>query len=130
MKDKTTHAGPALVFVYNADSGVFNTLADAAHKIFSPQTYRCNLCALTHSAVRMRKEWKRFLAGLDSPMEFLHADELKVRYGVAGIPLPAIFQRDGESLEVLFGADAINACRTMDDLKRLILGVTPVKVQS
>ena len=129
MGDDTARARPALVFVYNADGGVFNTLADAAHKIFSPRTYRCNLCALTHSAAGTRKEWKRFLDGLDSPTEFLHADELKARYGVTGIPLPAIFQREGESLNVLFGADAINACRTMDDLKRLILGVMPVKAQ-
>lgn len=127
MEESTTHTRRVLVFVYNADSGVFNTLADAAHKIFSPQTYRCNLCALTHSAVGMQKEWKRFLDSLDSPMEFLHADELKTRYGIAGVPLPAIFRKEGESLEVLFGADAINACRTMDDLKRLVLSATPVK---
>lgn len=112
---------PGLVFVYNADSGVFNTLADAAHKIFSPRTYQCNLCALTHSAVGMRREWKRFLDGLDRPLEFLHADELKARYGVEGVPLPAVFQRDGERLEELIGAASINACRTMDELKRLIL---------
>ena len=112
---------PALVFVYNAESGVFNTLADAAHKIFSPRTYRCNLCALTHSAIRMRKEWREFLDGLGTPLEFLHADELEKRYGVRGVPLPAIFKRDGGSIEVLAGADAINACKTMDDLKRIIL---------
>lgn len=129
MGESSTHTRRALVFVYNADSGAFNTLADAAHKIFSPRTYRCNLCALTHSAVGMRKEWRRFLDGLDSPTEFLHADELKARYGVAGVPLPAVFRKEGESLEVLFGADVINTCRTMDDLKRLILGVTPVKTR-
>jgi hypothetical protein len=121
MDDRSRHARPALVFVYNADSGVFNTLADAAHKIFSPQTYACNLCALTHTAIGMRREWKRFLDGLDSPPEFLHADELTARYGVEGVPLPAVFKRDGERLEVLVGADSINACRTLDDLKRLIL---------
>ncbi|HEY0171018.1 MAG TPA: hypothetical protein VGB98_08340 [Pyrinomonadaceae bacterium] len=119
--DKSRHARPALVFVYNADSGVFNTLADAAHKIFSPQTYRCNLCALTHTAVGMRREWKRFLNGLDAPPEFLHADELRARYGVEGVPLPAVFKRGGEKLEVVAGAESINACRTLDDLKRLIL---------
>jgi len=27
-----------LVFVYNADSGMFNTLTDIAHKVFSPKT--------------------------------------------------------------------------------------------
>ena len=111
----------ALVFVYNADSGVFNTLADVAHKIFSPQTYACNLCALTHSTFGMRDEWKRFLDGLDRPLEFLHADELAARYGLSGVPLPAIFRREGESLKVLADADAVNACRTLDDLKRLVL---------
>jgi hypothetical protein len=121
MENQSKRTRPALVFVYNADSGVFNALTDVAHKIFSPQTYRCNLCALTHSAVGMRKEWRRFLNGLDAPLEFLHADELKARYGVAGVPLPAIFKRDGENIEVLVGADSINACRTMGDLKRLIL---------
>ncbi len=121
MEKQPQRTRDALVFVYNADSGVFNTLADAAHKIFSPQTYGCNLCALTHSAIGMRREWKRFLDGLDGPLEFLHADELRERYGVAGVPLPAIFKTGGGDLEVLVGADSINACRTMDDLKRLIL---------
>ena len=121
MEKKSQHTRPALVFVYNADSGVFNALADAAHKIFSPQTYQCNLCALTHSAVGMRKEWKNFLGRLDAPLEFLHADELRSRYGVEGVPLPAVFERDDSKLKVLVPADSINACRTLDDLKRLIL---------
>jgi hypothetical protein len=111
----------ALVFVYNADSGVFNALADAAHKIFSPRTYACNLCALTHTALGMRAEWKSFLEGLGRPLEFLHADELKSRYGLEGVPLPAVFERDDRSVRLFVGADAINACRTLDDLKRLIL---------
>lgn len=113
--------GRALVFVYNARSGVFNALADAAHKIFSPGTYACNLCALTHNAVGVRGEWKRFLEGLGAESEFLHADELESRYGLRGVPLPAVFERDGGGLRVLFSADAINACATMDELKRLIL---------
>ena len=121
MEKQSQQTKPALVFVYNADSGVFNALADAAHKIFSPQTYRCNLCALTHTAVGMRGEWRRFLDGLDAEQEFLHADELKARYGVEGVALPAVFIREGAGVEVLFGADSIDACRTLDDLKRLIL---------
>src|SRR5687767_4764428 len=113
--------GGALVFVYNAGSGVFNTLADAAHKLFSPQTYACNLCALTHSTFGMRDDWRRFLDGLGRPLEFLHADELEARHGLSGVPLPAIFRRDGDGLTVLADADAINACRTLDDLKRLLV---------
>ena len=35
-------------FVYNADGDVFSLVGDFAHKIFSPKTYNCNLCAITH----------------------------------------------------------------------------------
>ncbi|HEX8352846.1 MAG TPA: hypothetical protein VF611_08105 [Pyrinomonadaceae bacterium] len=126
MKE-TRPARAALVFVYNADSGVFNALADVAHKIFSPGTYACNLCALTHTAVGMRGEWRQFLDRLGRPLEFLHADELGARYGVSGVPLPAVFRKEGERLEVLAGADAVNACRTLGDLKRLILDACAVE---
>jgi hypothetical protein len=120
MEKRNDQPKQALVFVYNADSGLFNTVADVAHKVFSPKTYRCNLCALTHSTFGMRQSWKQFLAELDRPLEFLHADELKSRYAVSGVPLPAIFKKEGERLELLIDADSINSCRTMDDLKRLI----------
>ena len=111
---------PTLIFVYNADSGLFNTMADVAHKIFSPATYACNLCALTHTTFGMRQDWKQFLETLDRPLEFLHADELRSRHGVADVPLPAVFKQEGAKLTVAIDADAINACRTLDDLRLLI----------
>lgn len=112
---------PALIFVYNADSGLFNTLTDIGHKIFSPQTYSCNLCALTHSNFGMRKQWKQFIESLDRPIEFLHADELKTRYGVDDLPLPLVLEKRDEKLETLLDADSINACRDIDDLKQMIV---------
>jgi hypothetical protein len=121
MAEGSGESGAALVFVYNADGGVFNTLADAAHKIFSPRTYACNLCALTHGAVRMRGEWKQFLEGLGRPLEFLHADELASRYGLKGVGLPAIFTKGGGGLKLLAGADSVNACRTLSELEGLVL---------
>jgi len=121
MVKGSDNTAAALVFVYNADSGIFNAVADAAHKIFSPRTYQCNLCALTHSALGMRREWKHFLEGLGVPLEFLHADELRARYGLTGVPLPAIFRRRGEGLAAFAGADEINACRTGGELKQLIV---------
>ncbi|HEX8459577.1 MAG TPA: hypothetical protein VF656_19950 [Pyrinomonadaceae bacterium] len=116
---------PTLVFVYNAESGLFNTLGDVAHKILSPETYACNLCALTHTAFRVRREWTEFLESLDARTEFLHANELRERYGLTNLPLPAILRRrydDGDttSLEEFIPATAINSCRTLDELKRLI----------
>ena len=120
MEKKDDHSKPALVFVYNAESGLFNAVADMAHKAFSPQTYQCNLCALTYSTFGMRKNWKRFLETLARPLEFLHADELKNLYGLSGLRLPAIFNKEDERLELLIDADSINMCRTIEDLKRLI----------
>jgi len=111
---------PALVFVYNADGGLFNALTDLAHKILSPQTYACNLCALTYSHTGMRDEWKQFLEDLDRPVEFLHRDEIKKIPDLDLVELPAIFRRQDEHLSLWIGADAINACKTLDDLKRLI----------
>lgn len=111
---------PTLVFVYNADSGVFNLLTDIAHKAFSPQTYSCNLCALTHSTFGMRKEWKQFLETLNCDFEFLHADELKEQYKILSVPLPAIFMKNGEELKLWLGADSVNSCQTLDELKSLI----------
>lgn len=118
--ERTDQSNPALVFVYNAESGLFNALTDMSHKILSPGTYQCNLCALTYSTFGMRKSWKRFLEALDRPLEFLHADELKKRYGVSDIPLPAIFKKKGGSMKLLIGASEIDSCRTIDDLKRLV----------
>jgi hypothetical protein len=53
-----------LLFVYNADSGLAAALFDSAHKLLSPQTYACNLCALTHGLARGRPShrtirWRR-----------------------------------------------------------------------
>lgn len=110
----------SLVFVYNANSGLFNTVADAAHKVISPQTYGCNLCALTHSTFGMRKSWQEFLAALDVPLEFLHADELQKLYSITGLELPAIFRKQGKLLRLLIAADLINRCLTIDELKQLV----------
>src|SRR5205085_12170638 len=96
----TDQALSALIFVYNAESGLFNALSDMAHKLISPETYQCNLCALTYSAFGMRKSWKQFLETLDRPIEFLHADELKQQHGVANVALPAIFITEGRGLKL------------------------------
>ena len=110
-----------LVFVYSADSGLFNALGDIAHRVFSPHTYPCNLCGLTYSIFGMRREWAQFLLSLDTPFEFLHRDELKERYGIEGEPLPAIFVNDGEKLSVWITASEIDSCKNLDNLKRMIM---------
>jgi hypothetical protein len=115
-------ATPMIIFVYNADSGIFNTLTDIAHKVFAPESYSCNLCAITYGNFAMRTEWKEFLEGLEAGFEFLHRDELAERYGMTEVQLPAIFRKPGDALELWISAEEINACRSIDDLKSLITG--------
>jgi len=111
---------PVLVFVYNADSGFVNTLLDIGHKIVSPQTYSCNLCAITHSTFSIRDEWKRFVDDLKIPIEFLHRDELSRQYGIHGAALPAVFRKTDDGLEVWISREEINRCRSLDELKQLV----------
>lgn len=68
----------------------------------------------------MRKDWKEFVENLRRPVEFLHADEAKARYGVEGLSLPLILTKDDEALKTLVDASSINECRSIEDLKRLI----------
>ena len=112
---------PTLIFVYNADSGLFNTLTDMAHKIFSPQTYQCNLCAITYGNFAIRKEWQEFLQTLDAELEFLHRDELKGRYALDDVELPVIFSKGATGLQIWITAEEINHCRDLAALKTLIV---------
>jgi hypothetical protein len=116
----TDRAKPKIIFVYNADSGVFNLLTDIAHKMFSPQTYACNLCAITHSNFGMKKEWKEYLDSLDNPLEFLHADEFKSKYQSEKVNLPAMFIEENGSLMPIASADQINESKSIEDLKSII----------
>jgi|GEM_PF-250997 len=113
-------ASTALVFVYNADAGVFNALGDLAHKMLSPETYSCNLCAITYAPLGMRKRWKRFLESLPVAVRFLHRNELPEQAAIAGAPLPAVFLDRGGFLAPWIGAEELNACENLDDLERLI----------
>ena len=109
-----------IIFVYNADSGLFNTVTDIAHKIFSPSTYACQLCALTHSHFSVKEEWQSFLKELSQPLEFLHKDEFLQAYPDKKFDYPVILQMNEAVLDVLIDANALSQCKSLDELKKLI----------
>lgn len=112
---------PTLLFVYNADSGLFNTVTDIAHKILSPQTYSCNLCALTHGHFKVREDWVKFLETLDADCEFLHRDEFTTAYGPMDIALPTIFKKTPDGLLPLIDAATLRNCASLNELKKLLV---------
>lgn len=79
-----------LIFIYNANGGVLSALGDMVHKIVSPATYPCSLCALTYGPVAMRDEWRRFLNRLSVPHLFLYRDEFRHDLDRRDLALPAI----------------------------------------
>jgi len=105
-----------IVFVYNADSGLFNLLSDMAHKFISPDTYNCQLCMLTHGHLGMRDQWSEYLKTLKGKVEFLHRDEFVKKYPEHDAELPALFLRRDSATELLVGASTIQSCATMDIL--------------
>jgi hypothetical protein len=106
----------ALLFVYNADSGLLNSVRDQVHKTVSPSTYRCNLCALTYGGLGMRRSWARFTADLDLRVEFLHRDELSHQYGIDDVELPTLLLWDGGEASLLIPAEEMNDIPTLDEL--------------
>jgi len=109
-----------MVFVYNADSGVFNTLTDIAHKLISPASYQCNLCNLTHGYFSARDVWVDFLRELDSDIEFLHRDEYIRQYGESDVDLPAIFVKENDELKLWVDKAVIEKMTSTDDLMEMI----------
>ena len=110
-----------LVFVYNADRGFFNMMAEISHKVLSPSTYPCNLCALTHGAFSMRKEWRDFLAKIKPPLTFLHRDEFRKEFKLED-DLPAIYIKDlrTDNLRPFIDASTLKTLTGLEDLKHMI----------
>ena len=109
-----------LLFVYNADSGLFNTMADIGHKIFSPETYSCALCALTHGYFTERREWREFIESLECDCRFLHRDEFVQAYPDLESDLPAVFRFVDDNPVLCATPEAIRKCRSLEALKLLI----------
>ena len=65
-----------LFFCYNANSGFFNGVLHFLHKTFSPNTYECNLCAITFT-YKMKENWKSFVTKYPYEINFVHLNHLK-----------------------------------------------------
>ena len=117
-----------LVFVYNGDSGFFNTVEDYFHKIIKPLTYQCNLCAVTYGNLGMKKEWKEFIEGLDIPVEFLHRDEFKARHSNEEAKFPSAFFLKDSKLSPFITREEMIQIKTLDELI-IIVGKKLIEIQ-
>ena len=105
-----------LLFVYNADTGLFNTMADIGHKIFSPDTYQCDLCQLTHGYFSERNQWREFIEKLEIDCRFLHRDEFHKQFPGQPDALPAIFIQTENDLKACIDAEQLKQINNLDEL--------------
>lgn len=104
-----------LIFVYNAKSGKFNTILDIAHKLLSPESYSCKLCALTHGTFSEQNAWKTFKSEVNISMMFLHSDEFEAKFDKAEFIYPVILSEHYSSLKTFMSANDINTIKTLED---------------
>ena len=105
-----------IIFVYNADSGFFNTVSDIAHKITSPETYECELCALTHGYFKIKDQWQQFIKNIDQEFVFYHRDEFEKAHGKQCEALPAVFVETDDGLEVLINKETLSDLKDVQQL--------------
>jgi len=108
-----------LIFVYNANGGIYPGIADFAHKTFSPSTYPCNLCYLTFGTFSMKKEWKDFLATLPVEKSFYHKDDFKRRFDYAG-GYPVILFSNEQATGIFISAAELNSLQSLQQLISLV----------
>lgn len=113
-----------LIFVYNAKSGIANTVIDSVHKIVSPSTYDCNLCAITYGIVSEDALWKTFRKNSVHDMIFLHADEFQNKYRSKWLPkyeFPIVLIEQNGELDIYITAEEINKMKNAEKLIEKIM---------
>ena len=117
-----------LIFVYNADSGLLNSLNDFAHKILSRFTYPCQLCALTYGSFSMKQDWKSFLETLPFEIVFIHKDEFIQQYKI-DLAFPVILIKTDDRIKPFVTKEEIESCQSLQQLKDMILFKTSMHDQ-
>jgi hypothetical protein len=113
-----------IIFVYNANSGKVNAVLDSMHKITSPSTYTCNLCAITFGVFTEDALWKTFRENSELCMEFYHRDDFEKEFKSKWLPkfdFPVVLSENNEDLEVFLSSDELNAFTTSEDLIEAIM---------
>lgn len=109
-----------LVFIYNADSGVWNAIADSIHKFVNPDTYPCKLCGITHGYFGEKKQRHEFLEQLTLPVEFYHKDEIK-KLPYTPPELPCVLCIQDEQITWKVSGDDRGKLQTLDDLIKTLM---------
>lgn len=110
-----------LIFIYNAESWLWNAISESIHKFVSPETYPCALCDITHGNFWAKKQWNTFLKTIQIPVAFYHKDEIinKPYFSKLSLPCVALIDENnkiGRSIQW----DERKTIQSLDDLINII----------
>lgn len=112
-----------LLFIYNANSGKVNTYLDALHKVISPNSYKCDLCNITHGIYAERPSWKKFRKESNLDLQFLHLDEFQKQYASKfgnKFTFPIILSENATGLEVFISSEELKHLKKPEALIEII----------
>lgn len=108
--------------IYNADGGLVGEVRYVVGHLLG--TAECALCDITHSPVRRKPEWDRFVTRLGIPFIVLHRNELDdaLTAAVHGETLPVVVahRADGSIGTVLTAADLTALDGSVEGLERAL----------
>ena len=84
------------VFVYDADSGLINSILNSASRACIPNGEHCALYTLT-LPIGGQRRWTQIIASLGGRVEFLYRDQLATRFGSVEAQPPVILHRRGSA---------------------------------
>lgn len=116
-----------LIFVYNAKAGLVAGMIDSIHKLLSPATYPCGLCAITHGALRMDPRWKAWLRTAPIEPVFHYRPDFQAAYPDVRVALPAILHDQGGCLEPLLTGPDFAGIADVDALIARIEALSDMK---
>lgn len=108
-----------LIFIYNADSGLLPLLKDFTHKIISPTTYPCSLCALTYDTFSESKAWKSFRQNSNTEMVFYHKDEFESVYASV-YKYPCILSQNPKGFDEIISKQTLDRLSNVEELIHII----------
>jgi hypothetical protein len=114
---------PNLLFVYNANSNLKSKVFDYTHKLFSPSTYQCHLCSITHNNVGKRTQWEAFLENTSLKIDVSYKDQfIKDHPNYSELRMPLIFSVENEVYKLIIDSaelESLSLSNLIDKLSNL-----------
>ena len=120
LLSENRNSNSKLIFIYNANSGLVNTVKDFWHKALRPSTYNCNLCQTTFGVFGAKKEWKSFINDLGIDSEFLHKDEFLEKYNIKDAKYPSAYMMKNGNLSIFITQEEMNKVATLAEMEEMV----------